>query len=273
MTWFRLGGRGRFLYRPHNEQQLASLIRRARQENVPIKFLGGGANVLVRDGGFDGVVVRLDHPAFRRADFTDERVRVGAGTDLMPFARNCSSRGLSGLEAMAGIPGTIGGAVCMNAGGQWGEFGDVVNEVRLMNSDGGVETWDRRRVGFGYRSTGIGDRLVLSVELNLTRDDPVVVERRHAEHMNQKQRTQPLADKSAGCIFRNPSGQSAGALIDRAGLKGTRIGGASVSTRHANFIVAGASASASDVLRLIDRIRDRVRAAFDTELETEIDIW
>ena len=273
LTWFRLGGGARYLYHPPDAPSLASLMNRAKQEDVPVKVLGSGGNVLISDDGFDGVVVRLDTDTFRTVKRDGTSLDVGAGVDLMPLARRCSEQGLSGLEGLAGIPSTIGGAVRMNAGGRSGEFGTVVREVRVLDADGAIETWSHDRVGFGYRHSELGDRIVLSVKLELAEGDPHSVKRAFDEHFAFKQRTQPLTDKSAGCVFKNPTGHSAGALIDQAGLKGARCGQAQVSDRHANFIVARSGATASDVLHLIDVIRERVRRVFDIELEVEIDIW
>ncbi len=272
-TWFRLGGPARYLFRPRDAEELARLLVRAKEEDVPLKVLGGGANVLISDDGFDGVVVRLDAEAFRTVRRRGTTLSVGAGVDLMPFTRHCSEQGLSGLESMAGIPGTLGGAVGMNAGGRSGELGNVVRQVSLLRLDGGRETWPHDRVGFGYRCSDIGDRIVLSAELELVEDDPHRVKRTYDEHLEYKRRSQPLAERSAGCIFKNPEGQSAGALIEGAGLKGAGYGRARVSRRHANFIVARSGAVASDVLHLIDLIRQRVRRIFGAELEIEIDIW
>jgi UDP-N-acetylmuramate dehydrogenase len=225
------------------------------------------------DDGFDGVVVRLDHPAFQSVDWFGHEVVVGAGVELMSFSKSCSSMGWSGLEGMAGIPATIGGAVRMNAGGRWGDFGDVVKEVAVLNEDGIEETWNRDRIGFAYRKTNLGRAVVLSARLSLNKDDPERTLERYKDYFLRKRETQPLVERSAGCIFKNPSGQAAGALIDQAGLKGTRVGGAAVSKRHANFIVADSAARSSDVVRLIDLIRDRIRNLFGLTLETEIDIW
>ena len=272
-TWFRLGGRARFLFRPRDTEDLAALTLRARQESVPIKVLGGGANVLISDDGIDGVVVRLDSEAFRRVQQRGTELRAGAGVDLMPLVRDCSERGYAGLACLAGIPGTVGGAVRVNAGGRFGEFGDLVREVTLLQVNGEIEVWEHDRIGFGYRRTRLSDQIVLSALLELSEDDPRLVKQAFEEYLGFKRRSQPLADKSAGCIFKNPAGQSAGALIDQAGLKGVRRGGACVSERHANFIVAEHGATASDVLHLIDLIRDRVRRELATELEVEIDIW
>jgi UDP-N-acetylmuramate dehydrogenase len=278
-TWYRLGGTARYLFHPHDTNDLAALMTRARQEDVPFKVLGAGANVLVSDDGYDGVVVRLDTDNFRTTTIhkdpagDEADVVVGAGVDLPSLARRCSERGLSGLECMAGIPGSVGGAVCMNAGGRPGEFGDVVREVETIDLDGNVETLTRRQVGFTYRHTGLGQRVVLSARLALKHAEPERVKATFDALFQEKSRAQPLGEKSAGCIFKNPEGHAAGALIDRSGLKGTRCGGAEVSHRHANFIVAHDGATASDVLELIDLIRERVRQDFGVELEEEIDIW
>lgn len=272
-TWFRLGGRARYMFKPRDADDLATLVQRARQEDVPVKVLGKGANVLICDDGFDGVVVRLDEGSFRQVEHRGTQVRVGAGVDLMGFARNCSTQGLSGLECMAGIPATIGGAVKMNAGGRFGDFGSTVTHVQVLRRDGVIEDWTKERVRFGYRHTNLGDAIVLSATLTLRQEDPSQVRRTFDETFAWKLRTQPMSENSAGCIFKNPPGHSAGALMDQAGLKGTRCGQARVSHRHANFIVADQGATTRDVLRLIELMRERVRRLFDIELKVEVDIW
>lgn len=273
LTWFRLGGPARYLFHPRDAAGLAAMVTRARQEDVALKVLGSGANVLIRDDGFDGVVVRLDGDAFRKVRRRESTFEVGSGVDLMPFSRRCSVEGFSGLECMAGIPATVGGAVRMNAGGRFGEFGQVVSDAEVLRSDGTVEWWSHERLGFGYRTSALDDEIVLSVRLELVEDDPDRVGRRYQEYFEAKTGTQPLADHSAGCIFKNPTGQSAGALIDRAGLKGTTCGRAYVSERHANFILAEEGAFAADVVKLIELVRERVRAELGVELEIEVDIW
>ena len=272
-TWFCLGGRARYLFRPESADDLAALMKRASREALPLKVLGDGANVLIRDDGFDGVVVRLEGEAFRSIERRSGTLEVGAGVDLMSLVCQCNEQGLSGLECMAGIPGTVGGAVRMNAGGRFGDISRVVRRVRLLDAQGRPETWSHDRIGFGYRCSNLGDRVVLSALFELIEDAPARVKRRFDEYLEYKRRSQPLAEKSAGCVFKNPTGASAGALIDRAGLKGARCGEALVSKQHANFIIAEPGATASDVLHLIDLIRERVRTVFDTELEVEIDVW
>ncbi len=269
-----MGGRARYLFQPHDADQLASFLCRAADENIGVKVLGRGANVLVSDDGFDGVVVRLDSEEFRRENRRGERLEVGAGVDLMPLVRRCSRDGLSGLEGLAGIPATVGGAIRMNAGGPGAEMGDVVEEVRVLTSEKKIEVRNAEQIGFRYRHTDLeAAEIILSATLKLKEDDPRRVKSAFREHLERKQRTQPLAEHSAGCIFKNPASKPAGALIDQAGLKGSRIGAAEVSSLHANFIVARSGATASDVLHLIDYVRERVLRLFDTELETEIEIW
>lgn len=217
--------------------------------------------------------MRLDQPAFRQVSRDGASFHVGAGVDLMPFSRQCSELGLSGLEGMAGIPASVGGAVRMNAGGRFGDFGSVVEEVEVIRLDGATEYWGRDRLDFGYRKSAIRNEIITTARLALRADDPQQTETRYNEYWRLKRESQPMSESSAGCIFKNPPGHSAGALIDRAGLKGTRMGGAHVSKRHANFIVADRGSKTADVLRLIDLIRARVAAEFSTELQTEVDIW
>lgn len=273
LTWFGLGGRARHLVHPRGAESLADLVRQGGDAGLAIKILGGGANVLIRDDGFDGIVVRLDDPSFREVDIAGPEVRAGAGTDLMKFVSRCCEAGLAGLECLAGIPGTVGGAIRMNAGGVHGDISETVETVEVMTADGTRRTLGHEEVGFSYRRTQLGAAVVTAATFRLQPDDPGAVYDRYLEYWRIKKQSQPLADHSAGCIFTNPEGESAGRLIDRAGLKGASCGGARVSERHANFIVADSGACAGDVLRLIDRVRETVTHRFGTDLELEIDVW
>lgn len=273
LTWFRLGGPARWLVAPRDRAELADLLRRAYTEGVRTRVLGRGANVLVRDEGFDGVVIRLTDEQFARTTVDGLRVRAGGGAELMPLALACARKGLAGLEAMAGIPGTVGGAVRMNAGGRHGQFGDVVDEVELVDERGEISRMRKDELEFGYRRSAVGSRTVISATLGLRQVDPAeTMDRFHAIGA-EKKRSQPLGDKSAGCVFKNPKGASAGAMIDRSGMKGASRGGARVSDRHANFIVASADATSADVLALVDDVREAVRREQSVELELEIDVW
>ncbi len=273
LTWFRLGGPARRVAHPNCARELGGIFRRALEAGVPVKVLGGGANVLVRDDGFDGLVIRLDEDVFQQVRLDGETVRAGAGADLLKVVRLCCRLGLSGLEGLAGVPGTVGGAIRMNAGGRHGEIGRVVESVDIVDADGSVRHLAKAEVGFGYRRTALDGCLVTGATLRLRADDPGRVYGEFKELWRAKKRSQPIAEHSAGCIFTNPPDESAGRLIDRAGLKGARCGGAAVSDKHANFIVGQRGATAGDVLQLIDRVRNTVSAKFGTDLELEIDVW
>ena len=273
LTWFKLGGCARHVYRPAEEDQLARMVGRAHCDDIPTRVLGGGANVLIRDDGVDGVVVRLDDAVFQKVEYQGERVIAAGGADLMRLTRECARRGLAGLECMAGIPGTVGGAIRMNAGGKHGAIGETVSSARLLTPEGDLEVLRAEQLGFGYRRSAVGPRIVLSAELQLRQDDPRRVLARYEDIWECKKTSQPFGENSAGCVFKNPPGESAGRLIDEAGMKGESIGGARVSREHANFIVTRKGATADDVLRLMDRIRQTVRRQSGIELELEIDIW
>ncbi len=273
LTWFGLGGPARWMVSPESVEELADVVASATEEQVPYKVLGRGANVLVRDEGFDGLVIRLDRPAFCETCFDEDRVNVGAGVDLMRLSLAASRRGLAGLEPTAGIPATVGGAVRMNAGGRLGEFGDVVESVCIVEPDGRIRDVFRDELEFGYRRSAVGSRIVVSAVLKLRPEDPREVSERVRAVWREKKASQPLAAQSAGCVFKNPEGGAAGALIDRAKLKGVRRGGACVSARHANFIEVDEGARSADVLALIDHVRGEVARIHGVELELEIDVW
>ncbi len=279
-TWFGLGGPARWMARPTGLTQLMELFRRCQQEEVPVYKLGQGANLLVNDDGVDGVVVQLNAPAFRGVDWNADardpdivRVSAGGGMDMNRLAREAVRRGFAGLECMGGIPGTLGGIIRMNAGGRFGQIADVVRAVTVVNAAGQLRTLTHEQVGFRYRHTDLGETIVCRATLELKREDPTRLRERFLEIWDYKRKSQPLADYSAGCVFKNPPNESAGGLIDRAGLKGCTVGGASVSTNHANFIVAKEGSTSRDVLSLIGLVRRKVAERFGVELELEIEIW
>ncbi len=272
-TYLKIGGPARYFAEPTTVEQLRALLVRARNEGLAVYVLGGGSNVLVRDEGVNGLVIRTTAPAFRTIDVRDNLVSAGAGTSLWSTIRAAAERRLAGLELLAGIPGTVGGAVRMNAGGRFGDIGQFTQSVTVMDWDGEIHVLERADLNFEYRDSGIDEPIILSATFALEEDDPVAIARRMKKVWITKKATQPLTFQSAGCIFKNVRGLSAGALIEQAGLKGYRVGSAEVSERHANFIIAHPGCTARDVLRLIDLIRERVKAKFGVELELEIKIW
>ena len=224
-------------------------------------MLGSGANLLVRDEGVRGAVIKLTH--LNRRD----GLHVQAGYNLARLVKDTAAEGLAGLECLAGVPATVGGAVRMNAGGRHGETADSILYVDVMTPDGEIQRLKKPEVGFRYRGNDLGARFVLAAGFGLRPDDGV--RERFDSIMGDKKKSQPLGSHNAGCMFKNPAGGSAGRIIDQCGLKGERVGGAHVSGKHANFIVNDGSATASDVLRLVEVIRGRVPVA----LELEVLVW
>ena len=277
MTWYGLGGCAEWFAEPADAEALAALIRICRDTRTPCRMLGLGANLLVADDGVDGVVVRLKSPAFRRVEWpepTDEpMVFAGAGADMSRLVLDATRRGLAGIECMGGIPGTLGGIVRMNAGGRFGSICEVVQSVTVIDTDGELRTLSADEVGFEYRRTKLDGMIVCGASLSMRRDDPQQLRDRCMEIWDYKKKSQPMAEHSAGCVFKNPPNGSAGALIDQAGLKGRSVGGARVSTRHANFIVAQEGATAADVMMLISAVRREVAQRTGIELELEIQTW
>ncbi|HEV3004635.1 MAG TPA: UDP-N-acetylmuramate dehydrogenase [Pirellulales bacterium] len=272
-TWFHLGGPAEFFAEPRSADELAGLLRRCRDEEVPVRLLGGGSNVLVRDEGVPGVVVHLSVPEFARIDVQGRRVTAGGGAKLGHVISSSVREGLAGLEALVGIPGTIGGALHGNAGGRGGDVGQWTSRATVMTSTGEMVERTRDELVFAYRRSSLDELVILSAEFQLDQEHPDELTKRMQQQWIVKKASQPLAHQSAGCIFKNPRGLSASMLIDQAGLKGTRVGGAEVSDRHANFIVAEPNASSQDVLRLIELVRSRVADRLGVELELEIEIW
>jgi UDP-N-acetylmuramate dehydrogenase len=283
MTWYGVGGRADVLVRPRSLSALETLAKRCFRARTPIRVLGGGANLLVADEGVDGIVVRLDHPIFQAVKFNASgeihHMRAAAGADMPGTLMDLTRRGLEGLSQMAGIPGSIGGGIRMNAGGAYGCIGDAVESVVCITRAGQRVTYPGRELRFEYRKTNIPDPIIVAATFRLREDDPIAVRNRVKEIFEFKKSSQPLAEHSAGCAFKNPIDPeteqrvSAGKLIDAAGLKGFAIGGASVSRRHANFIVVEGGATATHVIQLMDEIRKRVYDSSGIELENEVVVW
>lgn len=272
-TWFGIGGPARYFVEPRTVEELVEAAKRCRESDVPMYVLGGGANLLVDDAGVKGAVIHLSGGLFTEAQIADGKVKVGAGADIGKLVLRCVREGLSGLECLTGIPGTIGGCVRMNAGGAFGDIGNVIESVQVMTEQGEVFTRCRADLAFGYRWTNITSKFILGAELRLQEDDPHRILKQVKQIWIYKKTTQPLGVGSAGCVFKNPRSLSAGALIDRAGLKGRRVGGAYVSDKHANFILAEKGATASDVLKLINIIRETVYKKNEVYLELELEVW
>jgi UDP-N-acetylmuramate dehydrogenase len=279
-TSYGIGGPADILACPVDREDLRVLLQSIRAGKQNFWILGGGTNLLVRDGGVRGVVITLQ----RMQTITVEReyrsiggsyvvVCAEAGVSLAKLLSFAVDQGLTGLEFAAGIPGTLGGAVCMNAGTSLGEMGDIIESVTLITPDGEPVTRSREEMGFGYRTSSVPEgHVVLEVRIVLRRDEKEKIKGKVKDLQDKRKKYQPWGFPSAGSVFKNPQEESAGMLIENAGLKGATVGGAQVSDKHANFIVNTGKATAADVLALMDIIREKVLEAHGVRLEPEIKI-
>ena len=272
-TWYGLGGPADYFIRPKNTEQLKEVVLRCNENGIRMRVMGFGSNLLVSDAGVRGAVIKLDADQFARVEFDDQGATVWAGAELSKLVLTCVKKGLSGIETLTGIPGSVGGAVKMNAGGNFGDFGAAVETVVLMDNTGNIFEKSKPELEFDYRRTNITAQFILNVRLKLNAGDPEQIMRTVKEIWIYKKNSQPLNTKNSGCIFKNPRGISAGALVDRADLKGLQIGGAIVSEKHANFIIAEKGCTSDDVMKLIEAIKKSVKEQFDVDLELEIEIW
>ncbi len=270
-TTFRLGGPAELFVLPRDAADLIAAVRFARQEGLPWRILGGGSNLLVADAGVRGLTICTR--GLREAHWSGEGVTAQAGVSMARLATGAGRRGLAGLAGLAGIPGTLGGAVRMNAGAHGAEIGRSVEWVEVLTPEGSPARWEGRQLGFGYRSSLLRGLAVLSVRLALAPGDPRELQRELEVFRERRRSTQPLNRPSAGSVFKNPPGAAAGRLIEEAGCKGWREGGAQVSKRHANFIVGGPGNTAADVHRLMRRVQEQVWRHRGLQLEPELELW
>jgi UDP-N-acetylmuramate dehydrogenase len=272
-TYLRLGGPAEMLVQPRSREELSRFVQRCFQERIPLRVLGSGCNLLVRDEGVPGAVLRLVEPAFTGIAVEGKRVRAGTGAAMSALISQAARHGLAGLETLVGIPGTIGGALRFNAGDRYGDIGQFVRQVEVLDSSGAVQVRDRDELRFGDHASNLDDPVLLAVEFSLESDTPDAIVKRMRKAWIVRKAAQPLSFQSAGRLFKNPRGFSAAALIEQAGLVRTRVGGAEISDRDANFIVVHPGASSRDVLRLIDLVRSKVQEQFKVPLEQELKVW
>jgi UDP-N-acetylmuramate dehydrogenase len=284
-TWFGVGGGADRLVEVREEE----VVRHVLEADARARVLGDGANLLVDDDGVGEIVLAMK--SLRRVEWLEDgRVVVQAGADLGGLVSQAVRRGLGGIEGLAGIPATIGGAVRMNAGGTWGQIADVVEQVHGYARDGSPVSFAREQIPFGYRRSGLEEIVITRVELRLSPGNPDQLRARMRHVMEIKKGQQPLAAPSAGCCYKNPvvsrdladergeigkAGQRipAGLLIDRCGLKGLRVGKAVVSERHANFLIPEKGATARDLISLMEEVEARVFMRLGVRLEREVVVW
>lgn len=274
-TTFRAGGPVEALYEVHTPAELIDLVAFLAQEKIPYFVIGRGSNILVPDEGLDAVAISLkgEFLTIETAEGDAQALLVGAGASILDLLNHCQNHGLSGVEFLAGVPGTIGGAVGMNAGAFGGEIGERVRSVEFINGKGERHWLNRERLHFSYRHFERPPGAVITrVLFSLEKESGQWVRQRIVEYLKKKKAQQPLELPSAGSVFKNPPGHYAGKLIEDAGLKGKRIGGAMISPKHANFIVNTGQAKVADILALIHTTREKVKVRFGVDLDLEIEV-
>jgi len=273
LTTFRVGGDAEALYEAHESEDLGRVMAFLHKARIPYLVVGRGSNLLVKEEGVEGVVILLcgSLATVKQEKPSDSKVLAGAGLPISDFLIYCRGAGLGGLEFLAGIPGTVGGAVAMNAGAYGGEVGSRVRELEVMTPQGYVSVRDGSDLSFSYRRLDLErGSVILRVCFDLSPESEKVVAQRISGCLKRRREGHPLEYPSAGSVFRNPPGNYAGRLIEKAGLKGERIGGAMISEKHANFIVNTGGATAWDILALLFFAREKVKKATGIKLEPEI---
>lgn len=269
-TSYGIGGPAMGLFYPADEKDLSSILVLSQKKSIPVFFAGSGSNLLVSDDGFNGFVISLTK-TFKTLEINGGDVYAECGVMMGHFVKKCVGAELTGVESLIGVPGTLGGAIRMNAGAYRREVSNFLTELKVMTLDGDVKRIRRDEVEFGYRHSSLrADEIVISARFKFEKGTREEIHELKSKASHSRKTTQPLRFRSAGSVFKNPAEKAAGQLIDQAGLKGTRVGGAEISEKHANFFVNHGDASSEDVVALIQLARRAVREQFKIELELEI---
>ncbi len=273
-TTFKIGGAADVLIFPSNIEEVAAIIRLADEFNLPCTILGNGSNVLILDKGIRGVVIKFSDKFFGTIRAEGEKIIAGAGAMLKDVSKFAAEKSLSGLEFAVGIPGSIGGAIYMNAGAYGGEMKNIVAKVIAVSKSAEILTFNADSLNLGYRQSIFQQNgcAICEVELNLVQGNFDEIKNQMAEFTRKRESKQPLEFPSAGSTFKRPKGNFAGTLIDKTGLKGLKVGGAMVSEKHAGFVVNAGGATAEDVLNLIAEVRRRVNEMHGVTLTPEVRI-
>jgi UDP-N-acetylmuramate dehydrogenase len=272
-TWLRLGGAAQFFAEPTSVEELTTLVRQCHNGGLPIRVLGGGSNLLVRDEGVPGVVVSPTVAAFAQIQIQGRRIVAGGGARLGHVISAAVREGLGGLEGLVGIPGTLGGALHTNAGTHGGDIGQWTQSVTVLTRAGDTITRPRSELRFGYRSSNVDELMILEALLELEPGDARHLTKQMQQAWILKRAEQPLSDQRTVALFKSPGGVSAASLIQDAGLARTQAGDASLSERNANFVVVGPKATSRDVLQLIETVRHGVLERIGAQLELALEIW
>ena len=269
-TSYGIGGPARVYVTPKNKEDLVSILKFSKDNNIPSYFIGSGSNLLVSDDGIDGIVITLGK-SFNKLEINKNNVFAETGVMLGKMVKECTKRNLSGLESLIGVPGTLGGALIMNAGAFGGEISNYLEYVSVITMSGDEKKYQQKDIKFNYRNSSFSDNeILINANFKFIFSDQKTVSKNKLKASGGRKSSQPLRFRSAGSVFKNPSEGAAGYFIDKAGLKGTKSGDAEISNVHANFFVNHGSATAKDVVRLINIARKKVYNEFGVMLELEI---
>ncbi len=272
-TTFKIGGPTLFFSEPKDADELKLLIKAAGKNKLPVFILGAGSNLLIGDKGVRGLVIKLGSPYFKRISLEKGYIRVASGAALAQLIKFALDKSLQGAEFLTGIPGTVGGALAMNAG-CWGfNIGDALKEIEVMDKNGRIKNLKKSQIKFAYRKSSLAKYIIVSSLLRLKKGNQPEIRKNIRKYLEKRSESQDLTWPNAGCIFKNPKNNAAGRLIELCGLKGRHIGDAYISERHANFIINQGKATAKDVLQLMRLVRKQVKHKFKVTLQPEIKIW
>jgi UDP-N-acetylmuramate dehydrogenase len=272
-THLRIGGPAEYLIQPRTTDELRAVLTACDQRQIPVRMLGGGHNLLIRDDPVPGAVIRLTAPAFTMLEWNGKRVTAGGGGQLFDLIAFTVRQGLTGLETLVGLRGTVGGSVRCNVGDRSGEISQTVRQVTVLTDAGTIQVRTREELTFAEHQSDIDEPVILSVVFEMERDDPQAILKRLRKAWILRKATEPLSFQPAVRVFRDPPGQMAATLIDRAALTKARVGGAELSERNSNYVVAHPGTKASDILQLIEQVRTRVKERTGVTLERELHVW
>src|SRR6185437_12983528 len=272
-TYLKIGGPAEVLLQPRSVDELQAVLAACQKRGVPVRMLGGGFNLLVRDDPVPGAVVRLTAPAFTAIEGNGKRIVAGGGSQLFALIAFAVRRGLAGLETLVGIRGTVGGSVRCNVGDRSGEIAQAVQRVTVLTDANTIQTRNRDELNFSEHQSDLDEPVILSVEFDLDADAPAAILKRMLRAWILRKGAEPFSYQHAARLFRNPPGQTASSLIDRAGMSKSKIGSAELSERNANYVVAQAGSTAADIVHLMDHVRDRVKERTGVTMERELHIW
>ena len=271
-TTFGVGGSASIFVYPDNKEDLIKLLKFISKEKIKIFFMGSGSNLLISDNGFDGVIISLKK-SFKNFEVNDSlEAKIGTGVMLGHMVRSLTKKSVAGLESLIGVPGTLGGALIMNAGAYGSEISNYLVSITVIDLNGNEKIYNKKDINFSYRFSSISkEEIVIEANFQFKKGDLEEIVQNKSNASQKRRSSQPLQFRSAGSIFKNPkSDMAAGYLIDKSNLKGIRIGNAEISTKHANFIINHGNASSNDILKLIKMIKTTVKKNFDIDLELEV---